>query len=537
MVVIAAVALALGFEELGGIWQVGATHLVQVPDSGPLEVRLGSLHSPDFSAITRPGILLAAVTIAAVASLETLLNLEAVDKLDPEKRASPPNRELLAQGVGNMASGFLGGLPITSVVVRSSVGISAGAQTRMACFVHGLLLLVLVLALPRLLNMIPLACLAAILMVTGFKLTTPDLFKQMWSEGRNQFLPFVGTIVAIVLTDLLIGILIGMLVAIFFILQSNLKSPLRQINERHVSGEVLRLEFANQVTFLNRASLLETLHAIPRQSQVVLDARNTVYMDPDIVDLIREFEDEIAPAHEIRLSLVGFKDHYDQEDRITYVDVATREIQDRATPQEVLRLLKDGNQRFVSGQQIMRDPRRQVGVTSSGQFPLAVVLACMDSRIATEMIFDLGLGDVFSVRVAGNIASKENLGSMEYGCAVSGAKLLLVLGHTRCGAVTATIDQIANGTDAAQAGPLENLAAITGRIAKSVNAEVETSTDRNGSNEVFVRRVTVLNVRRTMEEIVEKSDALRNLIDEERILLAGGIYDVATGEVEFFDSV
>jgi carbonic anhydrase len=166
-----------------------------------------------------------------------------------------------------------------------------------------------------------------------------------------------------------------------------------------------------------------------------------------------------------------------------------------------------------------------------------VVLACMDSRIATEMIFDLGLGDVFSVRVAGNIASKENLGSMEYGCAVSGAKLLLVLGHTRCGAVTATIDQIANGTDAAQAGPLENLAAITGRIAKSVNAEVETSTDRNGSNEVFVRRVTVLNVRRTMEEIVEKSDALRNLIDEERILLAGGIYDVATGEVEFFDSV
>jgi carbonic anhydrase/SulP family sulfate permease len=219
------------------------------------------------------------------------------------------------------------------------------------------------------------------------------------------------------------------------------------------------------------------------------------------------------------------------------VDVATREIQDRATPQEVLRLLKDGNQRFVSGQQIMRDPRRQVGVTSSGQFPLAVVLACMDSRIATEMIFDLGLGDVFSVRVAGNIASKENLGSMEYGCAVSGAKLLLVLGHTRCGAVTATIDQIANGTDAAQAGPLENLAAITGRIAKSVNAEVETSTDRNGSNEVFVRRVTVLNVRRTMEEIVEKSDALRNLINEERILLAGGIYDVATGEVEFFDSV
>ena len=277
------------------------------------------------------------------------------------------------------------------MVVRSSVGLSAGGQTRMTSFVHGALLLLLVVALPDLLNMIPLSCLAAILMVTGFKLAAPKIFKEMWDEGRSQFLPFVATLVAIVLTDLLVGILIGLAVALFFILQSNLKSPIRKISERHVSGEVLRIEFANQLTFLNRASLFEALHAIPHQSHVVLDARNTTYMDPDIIALIRDFENEIAPAHEIELSLVGFRDHYDQEDRITYVDVTTREVQDQATPVQVLGLLKDGNARFLSGQQIMRDPRRQVGTTSAAQYPLAVVLACMDSRIATEMVFDLGL--------------------------------------------------------------------------------------------------------------------------------------------------
>jgi carbonic anhydrase/SulP family sulfate permease len=218
------------------------------------------------------------------------------------------------------------------------------------------------------------------------------------------------------------------------------------------------------------------------------------------------------------------------------VDVSTREIQDRATPEQVLRLLKDGNKRFVAGQPVMRDPRRQMSATSSGQYPLAVVLSCMDSRVATEMIFDLGLGDVFSIRIAGNVTSEEELGSMEYGCALAGAKLLLVLGHTRCGAVTSTIDLVADGADVLQVGDYENLAAITGPISESVRAETETVSERNGRNEAFVTRVTVLNVRRTMCAIREKSGTLRSLIDDGKIVLIGGIYDVATGEVEFLDS-
>jgi carbonic anhydrase/SulP family sulfate permease len=536
VVVVVGVLMALGLEGVGGGWVIGGSHLVQVPMSDSLGSFMAGLPTPDFAAFTQPVIVTSAITVALVASLETLLNLEAVDKLDRQQRISPPNRELIAQGVGNMASGLAGGLPITSVIVRSSVGISSGGQTRMTSFIHGILLASLVIAMPGLLNLIPLSCLAAVLMVTGFKLAAPRLFQQMWSEGRSQFVPFFTTVAAIVLTDLLIGILIGMAVAVFFILQGNLRRPLRKISERHVGGEVLRIELANQLSFLNRASLLETLHALPRGSHVVLDARNTVYMDPDIYDLIRDFENEVAPAHGLDVSLLGFEHHYDFDDRITYVDVSTREVQDSASPEDVLQLLKAGNERFVAGQQVSRDPRRQIESTSEGQFPLAVVLACMDSRIATEMIFDLGLGDIFSVRVAGNIASEEALGSMEYGCAVAGAKLLLVLGHTRCGAVTATVDLLAEGGDAMAPGDMENLATITGPIARSVEAERETAEDRHGRNADFVRRVTVLNVRHTMADIQARSATLRKMVDQGRVALVGGIYDVASGEVEFLDA-
>lgn len=533
VVVVSGVAAALGFSDLDATWQIGGAHLVQVPVSGSLGGLFGSLAMPDFSGLTNPAIVTAAITVAIVASLETLLNLEAVDKLDPRKRVSPPNRELVAQGVGNITSGLLGGLPVTSVIVRSSVGINAGAHTRMSAFSHGVLLFGMVLLLPGWLNLIPLSCLAAILMVTGLKLASPKLFRQMWKEGYSQFLPFIGTVAAIVLTDLLMGIVIGMVVAIFFILKGNLRRPLRIISEHHASGEVTRIELANQVSFLNRAHLLATLYEIPHGSHVVLDARNTVYIDPDIIDLIVEFEQEIAPAHELELSLIGFQDHYEVEDRITYVDVSTREVQEGASPEHVLKLLRDGNRRFVAGQGIMRDPRRQVNATAAGQYPLAVVLACMDSRIATEMVFDLGLGDIFSIRVAGNIASDEALGSMEYGCVIAGAKLLLVMGHTRCGAVAATIDLTSRGEGAAGPPGCDHLPSITGPIAHSVRAERDAHPRADASSAESLRGVTERNVRHTIEQIRGGSPALRDLLKSGDILLVGAVYDVETGEVEF----
>ena len=526
---------AQGAQGTPNLMVIGTSHLVQVPVSDGIRSLFNSLYIPSWQIASSSAVYIAAITIAIVASLETLLNLEAVDGLDRKKRVSPPNRELVAQGFGNITSGLLGGLPITSVIVRSSVNVTSGSETRISCFIHGLLLLLLVSFFPGLLNLIPLSCLAGVLMVTGFKLASPAVFKKMWREGANQFVPFVATITAIIVTDLLIGIIIGIVVAIAFILRSSLKQPVRQIVEKHINEEIFRIVLTNQVSFLNRASLSTALDRIQDGSHVVIDATNSDYIDPDILDLLSDFETEKSVARNLKVSLIGFKDRYRLQDKIQYVDVTTRDVQAVVTPPQVIDLLKAGNERFVNGEPVARNPRRQIGATSQAQYPLAIVLACMDSRIATEMVFDLGLGDIFSVRVAGNVAAEKELGSLEYGCAVAGAKVLLVMGHTRCGAVNATIDLVSKQADPAEATGCEHIGAITSHITEAIESETTITQDRTSANESFCDRVTELNVRQTMEEIPKKSRAIRKLIDEGKLLISGAVYDVKTGKVAFLE--
>lgn len=526
---------AQGAQGTPNLMVIGTSHLVQVPVSDGIRSLFNSLYIPSWQIASSSAVYIAAITIAIVASLETLLNLEAVDGLDRKKRVSPPNRELVAQGFGNISSGLLGGLPITSVIVRSSVNVTSGSETRISCFIHGLLLLLLVSFFPGLLNLIPLSCLAGVLMVTGFKLASPAVFKKMWREGANQFVPFVATITAIIVTDLLIGIIIGIVVAIAFILRSSLKQPVRQIVEKHINEEIFRIVLTNQVSFLNRASLGAALDRIQDGSHVVIDATNSDYIDPDILDLLSDFETEKSVARNLKVSLVGFKDRYRLQDKIQYVDVTTRDVQAVVTPPQVIELLKAGNERFVNGEPVARNPRRQIGATSQAQYPLAIVLACMDSRIATEMIFDLGLGDIFSVRVAGNVAAEKELGSLEYGCAVAGAKVLLVMGHTRCGAVNATIDLVSKQANPAEATGCEHIGAITSHITEAIESETTITQDRTSANESFCDRVTELNVRQTMEEIPQKSRAIQKLIDEGKLLISGAVYDVKTGKVAFLE--
>ena len=182
-----------------------------------------------------------------------------------------------------------------------------------------------------------------------------------------------------------------------------------------LTGEVLRIELANQVSFLNRAALENALHAVPRGGHVLIDANSTDYIDPDVLDLLDDFRKTTAPAHGVELSLVGFKDRYPKlVDRIQFVDHSSRDVRDALTPEQVLQIFKDGNQRFRSGQRLTRDLVRQVTATSRGQTPMAVVLSCIDSRTPTELIFDMGIGDIFSIRIAGNVAREKVLGSMEY---------------------------------------------------------------------------------------------------------------------------
>jgi carbonic anhydrase/SulP family sulfate permease len=534
IVIVSGVTLAQIFNAIGGRWTIQAAHLVQVPVAANLNEFFGFFRFPELSSLANPMIFVAGVTIALVSSLETLLNIEAVDKIDPKRRYSPPNRELVAQGVGNILAGLIGGITITSVIVRSSVNINAGAKTRWAAVFHGVFLLVCIMFLPAYLNMIPLACLAAILFITGVKLARPSLFMSMWEKGMRQFLPFLATVVAIVFTDLLIGILIGMSFSLLSILHENLRRPLKIIHENHIGGKVLHVELAEQVSFLNKGSLDKLLSGLPEGTHVLIDARKSHYIDSDILTLIKDFRDHIAPLHGVRVSLDGFRDRYHLEDDISYVDYATRELQSQMTPSQVLEVLLDGNDRFRTGHRLSRDLNRQVVATALGQHPLAVVLSCIDSRSPAELLFDLGLGDVFSIRVAGNVVGPKVLASMEYGTAVAGAKLIMVVGHTKCGAVTAAVQLHGSGKPISETTGCQHLEHILKRIEESIPAESSRPGSRNESSlsDESIDEVIRRNVVHSVEFIMSESDTVRKLVTEGRIAVVGAVYDVCTGCIE-----
>jgi carbonic anhydrase/SulP family sulfate permease len=423
---------------------------------------------------------------------------------------------------------------MTSVIVRGSVNVGMGAKTKLSAIAHGILLIVCVALFPTMLNMIPLAALAAILLVTGFKLASPALFKQMWSEGRYQFLPFIITLVSIVFTDLLIGILIGLATAVLFILNSNLRRPVRRVIETHIGGDLTRIELANQVSFLNRAALDKQFQDAPTGSSILIDASGTDYIDPDVLSLIRDFKENRGPARSVTVSLKGFRDKYKLKDDIRFEDYSTRELQDRVTPEQVLEILRAGNERFRTGNQLSRDFARQVGATAMGQTPLAAVLSCIDSRVPTELVFDLGIGDIFSVRVAGNVIGSKSLGSIEYAVGVAGVKLVLVLGHTRCGAVTSSVQMVSENKDVQQETGFQFLHKIVDEISPNmrVNEISQYKSLADLEKEQYADQIAQRNVMRTVQEITKRSRAIQIAADEGKILVVGAMYDVKSGNIE-----
>lgn len=537
IVVVLGVLISYLMRSMGAPWALenSARLMVNVPVSNSVSEFFGFLTLPDFSQWANPAIYVSGVTIAIVASLETLLNLDAVDKLDRKQRLSPPSRELWAQGIGNIACGMLGGLPVTSVVIRGSVNVGAGSETKLSAIVHGVLLLVCVMLAPTWLNMIPLSCLAAILLMTGFKLASPKLMRSMWNEGKSQFLPFIITLSAIVATDLLIGIAIGLVVSILFILSSNLTRPIRQVIEKHVGGEVRHIELANQVSFLNRASLESTLRSAPSGSHILLDARRTDYIDPDILSLIREFKEVTAPAHNVQVSLKGFRDKYQLSDDILFADYTTRELQAQLTPNRVLQILKEGNERFCSGHRLDRDLR----VTGDGdlkkEHPMAVIFSGIDPRTPAELIFDLGLGDVFSIRMAGNAIGPNVVGSMEYGCIVGGAKLILVLGHTRSGLVEHAIDQTCSPQNGSRLEQCPNLQPIISQIQQSIDPSecMAHQTADPATQQRIVDASSRRNVIQCVRQVINQSSAIAELVTQNQVAIVGAIFDVDSGRVEF----
>lgn len=288
-------------------WNLAPEHLVSLPVAEGWGEFTSLFTLPNFSQWNNPAVWVTGFTIAIVASLETLLCVEATDKLDPYKRLTPTNQELKAQGVGNFISGLIGGLPVTQVIVRSSANIQSGGKTKASAFIHGLMLLGSVLAIPTVLNMIPLASLAAILIIVGFKLAKPSLFKEMYAQGKKQFIPFVVTIVAILFTDLLVGIGIGLAVAVFYILLNNYKTPYFVEDKRKDQG-VIHLELAEDVSFLNKASILLSLKKLPANSKVIIDASHTLHIDYDIKDIIMDYKANAAYKN-IELEFIGLDEN------------------------------------------------------------------------------------------------------------------------------------------------------------------------------------------------------------------------------------
>jgi len=307
---------------------IGTDHLVQIRAAGSAQEFFSFFTLPDFSGFLDGKIIITGIMIAIIASLETLLSIEAIDNLDPERNVTNRNRELFAQGIGNSVAGLIGGLPITGVIVRSSANLNAGAKSKLSTIFHGLLLLVTVVTIPKILNLIPLASLAAILLIVGYKLCKISVFSTMLKNGKYQYIPFFVTVLVILGIDLfglykplkgeglLVGVIAGLIAAFGAILHGNLKNSYYFHKDKHHEGDIIRIRLAEEVSFLNKASIRQTLDHIPENSSVVIDATHANYIDFDVLELIKEFRDIKAPLKNIKCRLEGFQEKYQIDNKL-----------------------------------------------------------------------------------------------------------------------------------------------------------------------------------------------------------------------------
>ncbi len=501
-------------------WSLSGQHLVNLPNLSNLADLSNLIILPDFTQINNLAVYKTAFVLALVASIETLLSIEAVDKLDPYKRVTPNNTELKAQGIGNICSGLLGGLPITQVIIRSSANVQAGAHTKVAAMTHGFILLAATLFFPDLLNKIPLSSLAAILLIIGFKLARPSLFKQMYQVGSYHFIPFIATILGLLFTNLLIGVAIGMAFASFFILLENQKIGF-YLHEHHEANKTI-ISLSENVSFLNKANLLKLLDSLPEHSNVVIDATHAKYIDYDVYEIIQNFRAE-AKRKNINLVIQNLRG-FGVLSPVPPAKTLSKQEQQNLTPLQVLERLKQGNERFINSLKEHKNLLEQINETASGQFPLAIILSCIDSRTSAELIFDQGLGDIFSVRIAGNIINDDILGSMEFACKLSGSKLIVVLGHTRCGAIKG----------ACAHAQLDHLSGLLDKIKPAVQSiEKELHTEVTVDNPQLVEKVAAKNVELMVQQIHQKSPLLNDMKNNGEIDIVGGMYDIETGRVDF----
>ncbi len=402
-------------------------HLVNIPLASDF---LSYFHFPDFSQVNNLAIYEIALTIAIVASIECLLTLEAIDKIDPHRHITPPNWELKAQGLGNIVCGLIGGLPVTAVIVRGSANLNSGAKTKMATIIHGVLLLTTVFFLAGFLNKIPLAALASILIIVGYKLARINLFKSMYKLGYEQFVPFMATVVAVMFTDLLKGVGLGMIVGLFFILRKSYRASY-DVKKEH--GKKITIKLAEQVSFLNKAGLVDTLNAIPPGTAVSIDGRDAKNIDYDILEILNDYK-RLARVKNIELELFGIK------------QIEHSPLRNKQSIELSYERLLTGNRDYIARK--TAEDKDFFKNLSFGQTPEYLWIGCSDSRVPANEITGTKAGEIFVHRNIANMVVHTDLNLIsvvQYAVEVLKVKHVIVCGHYGCGGVMAALENEDHG--------------------------------------------------------------------------------------------
>jgi len=520
IVVILGVFLNLLFKYIAPVLHLSEKYLVNIPKID----RVSELVTfPDFNSITNPEVWGVAITITLIASIASLLAIEAADEIDPHKRKTPPNRELVAQGVGNTIAGLVGGIPLTSVIVRSSVNINAGAETKLSTILHGIFLLLSVLFLSTILNLIPLSSLAVILLVVGYKLASWDVISTMYKKGWNQFIPFVVTVVAIILTDLLIGIFIGSLVSIFFLLRSNYHNAFFIENTKIFKGETIRLELSNEVSFFNKASIKNSLWNVPQNSNVIIDATFSSYIDHDILEIFEDFKTTFAEENNINVSIIGLKDKYSAGKELDFVREDIEESKERSTPQEILDYLKEGNSRYVDGKLVSRRLRNKELMDFINSPPLATVVNCIDLREPLNVMMNTGIGDLIPIRAAGNLVDSHIIKSIEIACKQQGARFILLMGNSSNKIYLKALNEyMQNG--------YKNPDSL---IAEALKAQQIPNKFEEKDLHTYADLITRWSIKESQKRIIKENPYLRERISQGKLGLATAFFNRENGKIEF----
>lgn len=485
-------------------FNLNTDHLVNIPAIKSLADFHGNTFYPDWNALTNPLVFKVAITIALVASIETLLSIEAIDKLDPHSRHTPPNRELIAQGIGNAGSALLGGLPMTAVIVRGSVNITAGAQSKSSTILHGIWIVFAAVFFAGFINKIPLASLASILVYTGYKLVDPIAFKLYLKKGLDQFIPFAATILAIVLSDLLIGVLIGIGIGFIFIVRNNYLAPVFKVTNM---GIRVRITLGENVTFLHKNRLLNEFDKIKDGSIVEVDASRTLFIDHDVLDCINEFKTE-SKDRNINVFLAGISMEKNKPEVKEHMQKSYE------------RLLK-GNQNWVDTR-TKEDPEyfaRQV----EGQAPEYLFIGCSDSRVPANEITGTEPGEMFVHRNIANLVVNTDINLMsvvQYSVEVLNVKHIIVCGHYGCGGIKAAMETEPHG-----------LIDKWLRNIKDVHRLHQHEVDEIDDHEQKLRRMVELSVREQIYNLMKTSFIQRNRKQYGFPDLHGWVYDISNGKV------